>query len=93
MQLEGRYLRMVAEQRLDVPLRLVHPLNETFTQARQLNPARVPSLAPFNSSPRSRGTTALQLRPKVEPPPFNSKASARGPSHTTYGLHRPRHTN
>lgn len=83
---------MVAGHYLDVPVRLVHPLNETFTRVRRLNPARVPSLVPFDSSPNSRGTPGLQQRPKVEPSPFNAKASARGPSHTTYGLHRPRRT-
>lgn len=67
-------------------------IEHIFTKAKRLNPERMPSLAPFKSSPHSGGTPALERRPKVEPPLVNPKASARGPSRTTYGLHTPQRT-
>lgn len=72
---------------------VAYPLIEhIFTKARRLNPERVPSLAPFKSSPHSGGKPALERRPKVEPPIVRPEPSARGPSHNTYGLHTPQRT-
>lgn len=67
-------------------------IEHVFTKATWLNPERMPSPAPFKSSPHSGGTPALGRRPKVEPPLVNTKASARRPSRTTYGLHTPQRT-